>query len=373
MNAVNGHKIVLITGINGYIASHIGLILLQKGYSVRGTSRSASAAHRLLSLPSSPPHATEAGPFHAYATQYQHVLVPDITLPGAFDDAVRGVYSIIHTASPVDFTLTTVDEFFTPAIQGNLSILNSAKGHAGPQLSSFVLTSSIAAVVDRWKQPPAHVYTEADWNTSGEAVARESFTAPVAYGASKTAAERTLWTWRDENKPAFSCSAINPGVVTGPPVLWPDDPAGLNLTLKPIWQLYAGEIDAMPPQIGGASYIDVRDVAAMHVWAALNTEKSNGQRYLMTNGKAPPQATADILRKTYRDREILEGTPGEGYVPGKYWFAENALDGMPIATKAYEAMGVREGGFIGFEKSVLDSVVAMEKRWPGRTKKFKKK
>ena len=363
MNAENAHKIILITGINGYIASHIALQLLKKGYSVRGTSRSASAAQRLVS--------PDGGPFHPYHAQFQHMVVPDITVPSAFDDAVKGVYSIIHTASPVDFSLKSVDEFFIPAIQGNISILNSAKSHTG-HLASFVLTSSIAAVVDKWKHSsPGHIYTEGDWNTSGEAVARENFTAPVAYGASKAAAERALWEWVSKNKPSFACAAINPSVVTGPPILWPDSPAALNETLKPVWQIYANEADTLPPQIGGAAYVDVRDVAAVHVFAALSPEKSNGQRYLTTNGKAPPQAIADILRAHYPDRKIIEGTPGEGYIPGTFWFKEDAAEGLPIATKAYQALGVKEGGFIKYDKSVLDTVQAMEQRWPGKATNLK--
>lgn len=133
MSTSDKDKIVLVTGINGYIAATIGLQLLKQGYTVRGVSRSADAKERLLS-----------GPYRGYESQFQHVVVKDITLPGAFDEAVRGVTSIIHTSSPVDFRLTSVDAFFIPAIGGNLSILNSAKTAAGSQLKSFVVTSSIA-------------------------------------------------------------------------------------------------------------------------------------------------------------------------------------------------------------------------------------
>jgi nucleoside-diphosphate-sugar epimerase len=133
----NADTIVLISGINGYIASHIGLLLLQKGYTVRGTSRSIGARDRLVS-----------DAFKGYESQYQHYEVKDITVPGAFDEAVKGVHSIIHTASPVDFTLTSFDAFYYPAVNGNLSILNSAKQRAGPQLKSFVLTSSNASIAD---------------------------------------------------------------------------------------------------------------------------------------------------------------------------------------------------------------------------------
>ena len=272
------------------------------------------------------------------------------------------MHSIIHTASPVDFTLKTVDEFFDPAIKGVLSILNSALNHAGPQLKSFVLTSSIAAIADKWKNPPDYHYSESDWNTSGEAVARATFTAPVAYGASKAAAEKSMWDWRTQHNPPFAISAINPGVVTGPPILFPSQPAQLNTTLLPVWNIYAGIATAIPPQIGQATYIDVRDCAALHVFAALNPERSDGQRYLATNGKAPPQAIADILSKRYPDRkDIVFGEEGAGYVRGTYWWVDG--EGSAEAKKAYEELGVRR--FSGFEESVLDTVEALERRWPG--------
>ncbi|EXJ62982.1 hypothetical protein A1O7_03426 [Cladophialophora yegresii CBS 114405] len=357
----NRDKIVLVTGINGYIASHIGLQLLEKGYRVRGTSRSASARDHLLT-----------GAFKGHAAQYEHVVVPDITAKGAFDDAVRGVHAVIHTASPVDFTLQSVDAFFAPAIGGNLSILESARTAAGPQLTSLVATSSIAAIVDRWRLPPTHAYTEHDWNESGERVARAEFSAPVAYGASKSAAERALWEWRAANKPlAFAVAAINPAVVTGPPVSWPETPEGLNTTLLPIWRIWSGTCPngQMPPPIGGAGYIDVRDVARMHVWCVEHPDRSDGQRYILSNGKAPPQAAADLLRERFPERDIIVGEPGKGYTGANYWFPGD--EASTVATKAYEALGVTR--FIPYDRSILDTVAAFEERWPGVAQNFKAK
>ena len=278
---------------------------------------------------------------------------------------MKGVHAIIHTASPVDFALKTVDDFFGPAIGGNLSILDSAKNVAGPQLKSFVVTSSVASIVDRWRLPPDHNYTELDWNETGEKVARETFSAPVAYGASKAAAERAVWKWVDENHPHFSVAAINPAVVTGPPVSFPASPEQLNETLMPLWKIYSGD-KTIPAQIGGAGYIDVRDVARMHIWAMEHPERSNGERYLLVNGKAPPQAAADLLRQKYPDRDIVVGNPGQGYAPD-YWFVK----GEPslVSTKAYKALG--KESFIRYDKSVLDSIDAFEKQWPGSAKNFK--
>ena len=217
---------------------------------------------------------------------------------------------------------------------------------------------------DRWKQPVDHAYTENDWNTSGEGVARADFSAPVAYGASKSLAEKAMWDWVEAKKPSFACAAINPGVVTGPPVTWPDTPEKLNTTLLPVWSIYSGQAKTIPPQIGGATYIDVRDVAALHVWAALHPSHSNGQRYLATNGKAPPQAAADLLRRKLPDRDIIVGEPGKGYVETSYWFPDG--EATAVATKAYKAMGVER--FIGYEKSIMDTIEAFEKKWPGKAK-----
>jgi nucleoside-diphosphate-sugar epimerase len=116
----------------------------------------------------------------------------------------------------------------------------------------------------------------------------------------------------------------------------------------------------MPPQIGGASYIDVRDVAQLHVWCAVDDpEQARGQRYLLANGKAPPQAVADLLREKYPERDIIVGEPGNGYTKD-YSFVggESSL----VSTKALKALG-RER-FIGFQESILDTVEAFEKRWP---------
>lgn len=74
-------KTVLVTGINGYIGSHVGLEALSRGYSLRGTSRSIASTHALL-----------AGPLAPYADRIEIVEVPDITVPHAFDAAVKGAW-----------------------------------------------------------------------------------------------------------------------------------------------------------------------------------------------------------------------------------------------------------------------------------------
>jgi nucleoside-diphosphate-sugar epimerase len=79
--ASNG-KTILITGINGYIASVLGLHLLQKGYSLRGTSRRTATVEPLLK-----------GAYAAYQDRVKIYEVPDMTVAGAFDEAAKRITS----------------------------------------------------------------------------------------------------------------------------------------------------------------------------------------------------------------------------------------------------------------------------------------
>lgn len=79
--------------------------------------------------------------------------------------------------------------------------------YAGAQLKSFVLTSSFATSSDPSAAMPK-TFTESDWNNWAEAKAKSKefenldaeAKAKVLYPASKTAAERAVWKWKDEEK-----------------------------------------------------------------------------------------------------------------------------------------------------------------------------
>ena len=89
-HAANGKGVVLITGINGYIAAHAAAAFLEAGYSVRGTLRVRnSMTDKLLEILGEygRPEAVEI------------VEVPDITVPGVFNEAVKGRTSSLHAHS----------------------------------------------------------------------------------------------------------------------------------------------------------------------------------------------------------------------------------------------------------------------------------
>ena len=128
---------VLVTGANGYIAIWIVRVLLERGYSGRGTVRSESKTKDLRRLFK---NELDNG-------KLEIVIVPDITVPGAFDESVKGVDAIEHTASPFHLkgddpngkrthdiyhvsTKETSVELIEPAVKGTSGIMESALKHA---------------------------------------------------------------------------------------------------------------------------------------------------------------------------------------------------------------------------------------------------
>lgn len=123
MPTISAPAKVLVSGANGYIAIWVVRTLLEKGYSVRGTVRSADKGQHLKET------------FSHYDTgKLELVVVEDITMvclkwllsrhidvdiytmvqEGAFDEAVKGVDAILHTASP--FHLDAEDPNGSPIV-----------------------------------------------------------------------------------------------------------------------------------------------------------------------------------------------------------------------------------------------------------------
>ena len=237
-------------------------------------------------------------------------------------------------------------------------MLDSALAHAGPQLQTVVLTSSIAAVSDPEKTKAGHHYVEADFNDWAVPLA-ESENPPngVFYTASKAASEKAFWKFRDDKKPFFTMSAVNPSVVTGPPINPPKEASGLNATLEPTWNLLSGAAKEIPANIGTAGYIDVRNVAAVHVWCATHPAEAANHRFFTTAGRGTSQGIADILRKAYPERAevIVKGEPGSDY-EADYGFLKGGPTYDNLASK--KAAG---GEFIRFDQSIRDTAKALER------------
>ncbi|KAI1855277.1 hypothetical protein JX266_000142 [Neoarthrinium moseri] len=285
---------------------------------VRGTVRSAAAKATQLKSTFS-----QYGP-----AQLDLVVVPDMTLPGAFDEALKSDPTfdwVIHTASPVSYRNTTAGSneeiYVSPAVKGAMEVLEGIK-RVAPCVTRVVLTSSIAAVID-WNPSipcitqPARVYTGADWNPTTLEEVRPTADAPAAYRASKTFAERAAWEFVEREKPDFDLVMLCPPMIYGPVFdeRWIGRPEELD---QSAWNIYSRLLrpglqstDPVPPT-GLHLYVDVRDIARAHLLSA-SVPEAGGKRFVICAGEMGYQRIANILRESLPQKRgtIPEGDPGQ--------------------------------------------------------------
>jgi nucleoside-diphosphate-sugar epimerase len=156
-------------------------------------------------------------------------------------------------------------------------------------------------------------------------------------------------------------------VVLGPPAVLPASGSQLGASLSIVYNVFSGTAKVIPNKIGSGSFVDVRDVAFLHIWAYEHPEEANGQRYIAAASYGPPQGIADILRKKYEGTKIAEnitiGVPGNDYQgynkeTGEVDFVEYLPESpRPSGKKAEEATGIK---WIPFKQSVIDTAEALE-------------
>ncbi|KAK0886970.1 hypothetical protein LTR02_017661 [Friedmanniomyces endolithicus] len=283
---------VLVTGVNGFIASHVADQLLQAGYQVRGTVRSQDKANWLYALFDS-----------IYAKgKFEAVTVPDMVADGAFDDAVQGVSGIVHLASVVTFS-DKFDEVVPPTVKGALNVLTSASKESG--VKSVVYTSSSTAALT--PVPNKKIVITADsWNEAAvNAAQNDPNVDPYSvYAASKTEGERAIWKAVGQTKPPFQVAALLPNANFGR-VLQLGGEMSASTGAWPA-QLFTGDVGKLNPMdLPPQWFVDVQDDARLHV-AALIDPSCNGKRIFAF---AKPYTCNEILaifRKAYPDRKFMD-------------------------------------------------------------------
>lgn len=288
---------ILITGASGFVASHIVQTFLEAGYKVRGTVRSDSTADKVKAR------------YPKFADQLSFALVPDIAKAGAFDEAVKDVSGVIHTASP--FNLHVQDnekELLQPAIHGTLNVLKAVDEH-NSNVQRVVVTSSFAAILDLDQGfRPGYRYTENDWNPCTYETAKETRSSSMAYCASKAFAERSIWEWMTDAKPKFSVATICPPWVFGPTI--DGDNSRLSESDEVLWELINGSRKEVPDN-DFAAFVNAKDVAQAHL-KAYTLEEAANQRFIIAGGQFLYQEACDIIRKRFPQLEdkVPKGTPG---------------------------------------------------------------
>ena len=294
-------SLTVVTGANGFIASHVVDQLLQAGYRVRGTVRSAVRAAWVLNY-----FNNKYG-----AGKFELIEVPEMGEPGAFDEAVKGASGYIQMATPV---MQSYDpNVAVPNVVNG--VLNGLKAAATePGLKRFVLTSSSTAAVS----PQPNKEFSVDDKTWNDEVVKKAWISPYegvqkkldVYTATKTESEKAAWKWVEENKPSFVLNAVLPnanmGKVLDPPSQGAPSTVGW---LKALWEGFEGNKDLAenPPQY----YVNVQDTARIHVAALIYPDVENERLFAW----AHPYNWNDILaiyRKLYPDHHFIEDLPDLG-------------------------------------------------------------
>lgn len=266
-------KLVLVTGGSGFIASHIILQLLQQGYAVRATVRSMAKADYIKEI------------MHSSGIQNNQDLSfieTNLTSEKNWPAAMEGVSYVMHVASPTPkLNFKHEEEMINPAVNGVLMVLRAAQN---ANVKRVVLTSAYGAVFagHHNRQTP---YTEKDWSNLQD-------THIHPYQKSKTLSEKAAWDFIQNEGHGLELSVVNPVAVMGPVLGSVYSHSNIQ-----IQQMMDGDIKAVPNVNSG--YVDVRDVASLHI-LAMTSEKANGERFLATTGETLSMLDlAHILRDAF--------------------------------------------------------------------------
>lgn len=158
---------ILVTGANGHLGSHIVKNMLRNGYRIRGFCRANSNREGLKGI---------SGNFE--------IAEGDILNPDSISDALRGCQGVIHTAALFSSNNFEKSEILRTAIEGSLNV---AKAACKAKIKRMLYTSSTAAIGASLS--PAVSLDETAWNSH----------LVSCYAEAKTKAEKNLLSFTKKN------------------------------------------------------------------------------------------------------------------------------------------------------------------------------
>jgi nucleoside-diphosphate-sugar epimerase len=275
---------VLVSGVNGFVASHIADSLLNLGFTVRGTVRSEEKAAWIKEA------LTKSNP----SVPFEVILVPDITAPNAWDEAVKGVDGIVHVAGDMNFR-PDPNVSIIPMVSSVRNLLQTAAKEKS--VKRFVFTSSNRAALSPLNNK---VFTieKTFWN---EDTIKSAWRPPPyeadriwdVYAALKAQTEKEIWKFEKEEHPKFIINSVLPSFVTGP-IIHPRQPGSTGKWVMDMWN---DPSNFAPLQGFGASYYtDSEDVALLHI-AALTQEDVKNERLFAFAGPFNFNSWIEVFRK----------------------------------------------------------------------------
>ncbi|XP_061960348.1 cinnamoyl-CoA reductase 1-like [Populus nigra] len=261
---------VCVTGAGGFIASWIVKLLLEKGYSVKGTVRNPADPKNS--------HLREL----EGAQERLTLCKADLLDYESLKEAIQGCDGVFHTASPLT---DDPEQMLEPAVNGAKNVIMAA---SEAKVRRVVFTSSIGTVYMDPNRSPDVVVDESCWSDLEFCKNTKNW---YCYG--KTVAEQDAWDVA--KKKGVDLVVVNPVLVLGP-LLQPTVNASIVHILKYLngsAKTYANSVQA---------YVHVRDVALAHI-LVFETPSASG-RYICAERMLHRGEVVEILAKFFPEYPI---------------------------------------------------------------------
>ncbi|XP_054779886.1 cinnamoyl-CoA reductase 1-like [Prosopis cineraria] len=225
---------ICVTGAGGFIASWIIKLLLERGYTVRGTVRNPDDSKN--------EHLKNLEGAQERLTLHKIDLLDDLKSMKA---VINGCDGVIHTASPIT---DNPEEMLKPAVNGTKNVMTAA---AEAKVRRVVFTSSIGAVYMDPNRSIDMVIDESCWSDLEYCKNTKNW---YCYG--KAVAEQVAW---DEARArGVDLVVLNPVLVVGPLLQ-----STINKSTMHILKYLTGAVKTYVNATH--AYVHVRDVALAHI------------------------------------------------------------------------------------------------------------
>lgn len=258
------NKLVLVTGANGFIASHCIRALLKNNCLVRGTVRDITKTEKYLNLYDLVPS----------KKKNLEIVEGDLLESEKWDKITKGCDYVLHIASPVyrKYKKREKQNLFESGKIGTRNILNACKKN---KIKKIVITSSVAAIIYQ-KQKKTN-FTENDYSS------------PLTnslYAKTKLNAETEIHKFAFQNKGEINLTILNPGIVLGE-YITPHSTASSYNIIRLFRKTFITKVFL--------AVVSIEDVVHAHLQCLRNLEISNGKRYLLVEKSVSFKQISDLL------------------------------------------------------------------------------
>ncbi|KAF7005155.1 hypothetical protein CFC21_020310 [Triticum aestivum] len=280
-------KTACVTGGDGYIASALVKMLLQKGYTVKTTIRKSDDMENH-------PHLKDLqalGPLEVFRA--------DLEDEGSFDEAVAGCDYAFLVAAPMNLNAENPEkEVIELAVSGTLNAMRSCV-RAGT-VKRVILTSSVAAVAGRpLPLGDSHVLDEESW--SDVEYLRVTKAGGWAYNVSKVLMEKAVRTFAQDS--GISLVTVCPAFTVG------EAPATIVHTSVPvILSLLTGDdekirsLELVDRASGSIPMVHVHDLCRAKIFLA--EEEAASGRYICSSLDTTLAELATFLAAKYPEYNV---------------------------------------------------------------------